>query len=119
MQANAEFLERVKRLAEAALVWNEVLHRTPDDNPKAAAEAERKVYELFGTAIGHEGNKIVYDASQDKVVATDSLKQAIEEFQESKGIEGTGQLDYRTLEAAAEKPISTFMFQRCSATNCS
>ena len=111
LRANADLLEKRDHNAEAALIYNELLKRLEVADAKQATQAQEKTYALFGKTLGHD-EPTRYDRLQGKLVITPEFKQAIEEFQKSKGLPATGVLDYATLEAAAEKPISVYLFER-------
>lgn len=109
LQSSAEQLEKEGKLSKAALVYNEIMVRLSNYDEQKSKEAEQKVYLLIGKSLGvDEATK--YDRSQDKVVASQSLVNAVKDFQEQSNIPVTGKLDYNTLRKSAGKDIGQFLY---------
>lgn len=110
LKANAKILEGTNQTWDAALIYNELGVRLASTDAAESQKAKLKAIQLVGRTVGVD-QATVYDPQQDKTVMTPELKAAVEAFQKSHGLDPTGVVDYRTLEIAAEKPISTYMYE--------
>ena len=110
LKANAKVLEGTNQTWEAALIYNELAARLATMDAAEAQRAKQRTLELVGSTVGVE-HATKYDPQQEKVVMTPELKAALEAYQKSVGVAATGVVDYRTLTAGAEKPISSYMYK--------
>lgn len=106
---NASVLEQNGITGDAALVYNELAIRLLGVDTAKASSARRKSFILAGESLG-VSTPLKFDAVQGRRVMSPELKQAVTILQRSKGLKTTGDLDFATLSAVSDVPLSNYLF---------
>lgn len=109
LKTNARFMENHEKYGEAALIYNEMMMRARGFDTASAEVFRLNVLEMFGKLLGIQ-EPFAVDPVQNRKVITPEFKQAILKYQRGKGLVESGRIDYGTLSAASELPVSRYLF---------
>lgn len=112
--SKAKALELEKLPGKAALVYSEVASRMDGTDIAIAKLARDKSTKLSVTKLNLIDSQVAlhFDKNQNRTVITSEFSSALKEWQIDKGIDDSGQLDYKTLSIIASEDISSYLFKK-------
>lgn len=107
--ANAEHNFSMGDYGSSAFAFSEAAARLRKYDKNASVAAAVKAYKATGKVLGVE-KSVVFDPLQAKKVISPELGKAIKEYQQEKGLEVTGELNFSTLRSASKTELPAMMF---------
>jgi len=93
----------------SALAFSDAAARLKEYDKNASITAGVKAYKAIGEVLGVK-ESVVYDPLQNRQVLSPELGKAIKKFQQKKGLEVTGNLDFGTLRSVSKTELPAMMF---------